>query len=149
MLVVTCEQCGVDYEGLEDFKKKFFGGAQWMFDYQQLKNYPRSDLEIGPLSVVDYLINKSMNNETKRVFEMGIYNHFFDLAKKILTKKETLLQKEVIKTLEKMLIVIRNVNATKERYYSKRFEDSLSILIRALRENNLGYFANIEKKDGP
>ena len=141
VLVFTCENCKDSSEGLEIFKKKFFGGARWMFDYQQYKLFPKSEGEVDTLSIVDYLNNPTMNSEQKRVYEEGVYNHFYDIAKSSLKNNDLILQKEIIKSLDKMSIVVGNVNIVKKDYYSKKIMNFLKVLNVSLIHQNTRYFA--------
>ncbi len=118
-----------------------FKDAKW--DWLADQPFPVGLLkdEVNALSVVDLYTKTELQSKEKEEIERFLFFHFFELARDSLLFKQQELQRLIIDTLERFLIIAKSSGGEKgSTLYSQRFQKKLIDLKESLSTQDLNYY---------
>ncbi|MBT3586245.1 MAG: hypothetical protein HN509_15160 [Halobacteriovoraceae bacterium] len=122
------------------FRSTFLGNSHWFFDYYGIFEFPKSELEMNPLHILDYFTKQDLNPQQRELLEEYIYRYYYNICRYGLISKDLGLQELLLANLNRYLLVARVNNSLKRNYYSDKFLSLIKELKKNMLRNNKDYY---------
>lgn len=96
--------------------------------------------EFTPFHLLDLFVYGIEDRGERTLFEDFIYHHYFDLAKDALSLSDERLVDLLVFNLERLLLVAQMKNEKHPEFYSERFINFMSTLVKTLKKRERAYY---------